>query len=519
MKLIKSLLLTSILFFGLFIISGCGHSHTFDREVVDEKYFISASSDFEKEKYYKSCSCGAKGTEVFWRGEKTLGNLLAPTNTWYKGKKLRNTITQIQIVNQYTPSGYESEKWDASSTKDKSIICYISGSSLTIYSQEQIYANANSDLLFSGLKTSEYFSSLTTIDGLELIDTSYVISFKSAFDRCQSLEGQLDLSSWDMSKVMYSSAMFQQCGQNAKNPLDIILNSTLTVYDDFIFNHVATYNHRTFTIPSTVTKIGYMHVWYDFGTKIQESNTLENGEYIKDETIVVDNPLFNEFIVEEENEYYKAIDGVLYSKDGKRLISIPCGKKFNNDTFKIPEGVEWINELAFSRTKLIKKIILPNSYTIERFVSPTTHSGKTINQGNSLSISLYSYAYVEEYIVKSENQKYKSIDGCIYSKDGKELIAVPLHYKGDLHMAQGTEEIGEEAWWVDEQVSSKGFISNSMQYAQQITSIHIPESVTNIDNKQLETLNYLLTLRPNIITIDDNNSSYKILNNLITKND
>lgn len=518
MKLIKSLLLTSILFFGLFIISGCGHSHTFDREVVDEKYFISASSDFEKEKYYKSCSCGAKGTEVFWRGEKTLGNLLAPTNTWYKGKKLRNTITQIQIVNEYLESGNEDEKWDASSTNDKSITCYLNDNTLIIYSKEQIYANPNSDLMFSGLKASEYFSSLTTINGLELIDTSYVISFKSAFDRCERLEGQLNLSSWDMSKVMYSSAMFQQCGQNAKIPLDIILNSTLTVYDDFIFNHVATYNHKTFTIPSTVKRICYMHVWYDFGTKIQESNTLENGEYIKDETIVVDNPLFNEFIVEEENQFYKAIDGVLYSKDGKRLISVPCGKKFNNDTFEIPEGVEWINELAFSRTKQIKKIILPNSYTIERFMSPATHSGKTINQGNSLSISLYTYAYVEEYAVKSDNQNYKSINGCIYSKDGKELIAVPLHYKGDLHIAEGTEKIGEEAWWVDEQISSQGFISNSMKLVEYLTSIYIPESVTKIDEVQLKTLNYLLTLREGIIEIDSKNSSYKIVNNQITKN-
>lgn len=63
--------------------------------------------------------------------------------------------------------------------------------------------------------------------------------------------------------------------------------------------------------------------------------------------------------VTESNPYYKSIDGVVYSKDGKRLLK--CSPKRRCYTFKIPEGVEEIDVHAFDWNNYIFKIQLPET--------------------------------------------------------------------------------------------------------------------------------------------------------------
>ena len=51
------------------------------------------------------------------------------------------------------------------------------------------------------------------------------------------------------------------------------------------------------------------------------------------------------FYVDPANEYFVAVDGVLFTKDMKTLLSYPVGK--TNSTYTIPNGVETINDTAF----------------------------------------------------------------------------------------------------------------------------------------------------------------------------
>ena len=63
--------------------------------------------------------------------------------------------------------------------------------------------------------------------------------------------------------------------------------------------------------------------------------------------------------VSESNPYYKSIDGVVYSKNGKKLIKFsPIRRCYD---FKIPEGVEEIDIHAFDWNKHIHKIQLPET--------------------------------------------------------------------------------------------------------------------------------------------------------------
>ena len=53
--------------------------------------------------------------------------------------------------------------------------------------------------------------------------------------------------------------------------------------------------------------------------------------------------------VDPENPYLKDVDGVLYTKDDKRLIKIPCQK---TGTYTVSDGVEEIEVTAFQYSHL-----------------------------------------------------------------------------------------------------------------------------------------------------------------------
>ena len=72
------------------------------------------------------------------------------------------------------------------------------------------------------------------------------------------------------------------------------------------------------------------------------------------------------FNVDEKSPNFKSIDGVLFSKDGKRLIAYPAAKQ--GSLYTVPEGVETIGERAFANCISLQAINLPDSIRrIERY--------------------------------------------------------------------------------------------------------------------------------------------------------
>lgn len=69
---------------------------------------------------------------------------------------------------------------------------------------------------------------------------------------------------------------------------------------------------------------------------------------------------FKTIEVDEENPYYKSINGILYTKDLKTLVSVPA-KWDKNTIFSVPQEVEKIEKYAFENNKTIKIIIIPDS--------------------------------------------------------------------------------------------------------------------------------------------------------------
>lgn len=77
-----------------------------------------------------------------------------------------------------------------------------------------------------------------------------------------------------------------------------------------------------------------------------------------------------EINVSGENETYKSIDGVLYSKDEKNLIVCPGGKK---DIFSVPKSVNTIYSSAFVGCSDLTYVYIPNNITNIEF--PFSHCG------------------------------------------------------------------------------------------------------------------------------------------------
>ena len=130
--------------------------------------------------------------------------ILAPNSTWYKSSALRSTITQINIVNSYTPTGSETESWNADVDNSGSIKCYRNGTVLTIAGNGsgKIAMNADSSYLFYNISSNkeDAFIKCTNISGLNIFDASAVTDLSRAFAYCIALT-QLDVSSWEVNNV------------------------------------------------------------------------------------------------------------------------------------------------------------------------------------------------------------------------------------------------------------------------------------------------------------------------------
>ena len=321
---------------------------------------------------------------------------------------------------------------------------------------------------------------LSEIAGYQDWDTSSLQVMRHVFNYVQSLD-VVDLSKWDLSQVINSGWCFQYCYAS-----QILLPDSLNTISAGFMNHAAKYEGTSFTIPAGVQKIGYGHTFYDFS----------------DDDFV-------EFKVADGNENYVAVDGILYSADGKEMLAIPRGKTFEDNTYIVPEGVEFLGELSFSRNYNIQKVVLPNSFEI-KYVSANdpayilVDDSGNLNAGSNLNIAIYCYTGVTEYAVKDDNPRYTSVDGIIYSKDMSTVVAVPSRYNQVMNIPEGVISWGYEAMWADDSTTVDGLMKDCI-------GVSIPSTMTDISEEQLAKLNRLKAKSDNFeISVDANNPVYGV---------
>lgn len=182
-----------------------------------------------------------------------------------------------------------------------------------------------------------------------------------------------------------------------------------------------------------------------------------------------------EFIVDPENKWFKSIDGVLFSKDGRRLVGYPCA--YGKQTYEVPEGCVYMDMRVFAASGFkntftitkpdgteqtipkittedngmnyyigedsLKEIIIPNTminYSGEELkqMFPRCHyKGET----NMLFNSQDYFCGIEKFTAKEDNPLYKNDGDWLLSKDGTKLQIIPMGMKGTRRIPDSVTEI------------------------------------------------------------------------------
>ena len=143
--------------------------------------------------------------------------------------KKQSTVTKIVFQDSINKIEGESESWDISSAKNKTVMARLvpntddtTTNTLYIQGNGGVIANYNSSDLFYN------FSKLTEIENINLLDTSNVTDMSHMFQSCIKLTN-LDLSSFDTSKVTNMSEMFS--GSTRLTILDVSNFDTSQITD------------------------------------------------------------------------------------------------------------------------------------------------------------------------------------------------------------------------------------------------------------------------------------------------
>ena len=147
------------------------------------------------------------------------------------------------------------------------------------------------------------------------------------------------------------------------NLQSVILRDGLTQIDPFSLSHIN--KTATLTIPASVDSIS--------GTFVNYSNGLE------------------QILVESGNAKYTSVDGVLFTKDRKRLVAYPYAHGSN---YSVPAGTQVIMSSSFRGSAALENVSLPNSLTTiesSAFFDNTSLTSMTVPKGVvTIGISAFS---------------------------------------------------------------------------------------------------------------------------------
>lgn len=197
--------------------------------------------------------------------------------------------------------------------------------------------------------------------------------------------------------------------------------------------------------PCTFPSDGYIkkiHMHKDVKTVISGSGYTINGRNITD------------FIVDEDNTTFKAVDGVLYNATGTVLVIYPGGK--TAEEYKLIDEAETVQSNAFNNT-LVKTVDLNNVITAAFF---STTGLKTVKLGSQTSSITANYAQsISEFVVPDDNPYFSCVDGILFNKDKTEIVKCPeSKIIGEYTIPETVTKLCDGAFsHVNQQMSSETF--------------------------------------------------------------
>ncbi len=235
---------------------------------------------------------------------------------------------------------------------------------------------------------------------------------------------------------------------------------------------------ESLVIPDSVTSIAKDAFWLNnniktvqFGTGLKEINDIFSGNdvmesiTIPDNVEYIDSSLFSMFSalktvnigsglkdtigsafhpcdalqeinVDPDNEYLCSVDGVLFSKDMKRLIAYPAGRE--DEIYTTPETVEIIGMDAF-RSSLVIEVIFPEG--LKEIQQAAFHNGALVSVELPSSVKT-----VKEYAFAYNELEHLDLGLGVESVEKSAFWSSIMFKDRDLNIPASLKEIGDSAF-------------------------------------------------------------------------
>lgn len=257
---------------------------------------------------------------------------------------------------------YSSSNGSLYSKDGKQLIIYPSGRTDTSFS----VPSSVEEITYCAFRQPQYLETATVPSSVLIMDAGFL--------SCSVVDSTLTAINVDAANPNYSS-------------LDgVLFNKEKTT----LISYPSSKRAISFTVPASVTRLISL-----VQTRYLESILLPDGlitidtyafqKSFKLKTIdipasvtdfgnypFIQSPMFESFTVSAASATLKAIDGVLYSKNGLTLIEYPEGKK--NETFEIQDGVTTVLSQWIWGNAYLKKITVPSSVSTINYGYTGSHT-------------------------------------------------------------------------------------------------------------------------------------------------
>ena len=178
-----------------------------------------------------------------------------------------------------------------------------------------------------------------------------------------------------------------------------------------------------------------------------------------------------EFQMGPDNPAYTVMDGVVYTKDLKKLVEVPGGK---TGIHAMPDGVETVLAGGASYSKLASFVFPDSLTTIEENAFFGCSNMVSVSLGPAVTaIGRDAFTYCDllaEFRVDTGNPSFSAVDGVLFDKDGTSLLVCPGGMAGVYEVPAGVESI----------------CSNAFRFCRHLTGVVCPEGLKRIESKAFD---------------------------------